>query len=474
MKPHLLLLLLFTITRLANLTLLPIFIDEANYLDWGWREIHSPNHLFYSLYDSKPPGIMWLYGLAQSVVSDPLLAGRLVTVFFGLLTTIGLYLISGPLAASLYTLVPIFVFFDRQALMETPLAAAGVWIYILTLRLQKLPTLKNALLLGFVLGASLLIKTNAILFALPIPFLLFSRQNLVRYWTLLIFALLGFLIAALPLFFQAQFWSTLSSNSRYSFTLSELLHFPILHWINNLWSYLQISLWHLTPLILITAIIGLRKSPKSLILYSLTPIALTILLSRSPTPRYIVSFLPFLLIPAAQFLSSHRKLLYSSLGICSLVIGIFIFSPPSYFRLYARLTPYSEIGYLEGDNSGYQVQADLVYLKTLKPPAIVALALNSGNPEAALMNYLRPWPGFVVSYLDSSLLNIDFSQADCVSSSTPLYFVARRDQQAGLEKFFVLVTTIKNPYNQDFNNIYTLRSDCPPEKTLNLTLSLNK
>ena len=191
MKPHLLLLLLFTITRLANLTLLPIFIDEANYLDWGWREIHSPNHLFYSLYDSKPPGIMWLYGLAQSVVSDPLLAGRLVTVFFGLLTTIGLYLISGPLAASLYTLVPIFVFFDRQALMETPLAAAGVWIYILTLRLQKLPTLKNALLLGFVLGASLLIKTNAILFALPIPFLLFSRQNLVRYWTLLIFALLG-------------------------------------------------------------------------------------------------------------------------------------------------------------------------------------------------------------------------------------------------------------------------------------------
>jgi len=37
-----------------------------------------------------------------------------------------------------------------------------------------------------------------------------------------------------------------------------------------------------------------------------------------------------------------------------------------------------------------------------------------------------------------------------------------------------LVTTIKNPYNQDFNNIYTLRSDCPPEKTLNLTLSLNK
>src|SRR3989344_5533705 len=101
-------LLLYLATRPINLTLMPIFIDEANYLDWGWRETHTPNFLFYSLYDAKPPLVMWLFGLSQSAISDPLLAGRLVTVLFGLATLLGLYLIS-PFSSLIYVFVPIFV-----------------------------------------------------------------------------------------------------------------------------------------------------------------------------------------------------------------------------------------------------------------------------------------------------------------------------------------------------------------------------
>ena len=472
MKPLLLLLLLFTITRLVNLTLLPISIDEANYLDWGWRTIHATGHLFYPLYDAKPPGVMWLYGLSQSVISDPLLAGRLITVLFGLLCVIGLYKLS-PISSILYTLTPVFLFSDRLATMETPLAAIGVWVYYFLLRIRRFPSFTNAILLGLVLGTGLLIKTNALLFALPLPFFILSRSNFYRQSTLLIFVSIGFLIAASPLLLQPQFWSTLSSNSRYSLSLPELFRFPISHWLSNFWAYLQIPFWHLTPLIFITTLVGFRKSPKSLIFYCLLPTALIILASRSQTPRYLVPFLPLLLIPATQFLSSHRKTLYLTLISNILISCILIFSPPSYFRLLNRLTPYSEIGHLTGDNSGYQVQADLAYLKTIQPPAIITVALNSGNPEAALINYTRSWPQFITAYLDSSMFGEAMSQFDCLASPSPLYFVARRDQQAGLSKFFRLATTIKNPYNSDFNNIYTLRSDCPAEKTLTLTLNQN-
>ena len=37
----------YVLFRLSNLTLLPIFNDEAIYLDWGWRETHSAGNLYY-------------------------------------------------------------------------------------------------------------------------------------------------------------------------------------------------------------------------------------------------------------------------------------------------------------------------------------------------------------------------------------------------------------------------------------------
>ena len=45
----------YFVFRLVNLTKLPIFNDEAIYLDWGWRETHRAGFLYYSLYDAKQP-----------------------------------------------------------------------------------------------------------------------------------------------------------------------------------------------------------------------------------------------------------------------------------------------------------------------------------------------------------------------------------------------------------------------------------
>src|ERR1035437_2049252 len=86
-----LLIIFYFVFRLINLTKLPIFNDEAIYLDWGWRETHRDGFLYYSLYDAKQPFLMWIFGIAESIISDPLFAGRLVSVVSGFLTLIGIY-----------------------------------------------------------------------------------------------------------------------------------------------------------------------------------------------------------------------------------------------------------------------------------------------------------------------------------------------------------------------------------------------
>src|SRR5437868_2142427 len=90
----LILLLIYVVVRLTRLTALPIFNDEAIYLDWAWRELHTPGLLFYSLYDAKQPLLMWLFGLAEILIKDQLFAGRIVSVLTGALTLWGIWNLS--------------------------------------------------------------------------------------------------------------------------------------------------------------------------------------------------------------------------------------------------------------------------------------------------------------------------------------------------------------------------------------------
>lgn len=79
---------LYWITRLINLTILPIFTDEAIYIRWGQIVLGDPVWKFISLTDGKQPLFIWLMAPLLKVITDPLVAGRLVSIisgFFGLL-----------------------------------------------------------------------------------------------------------------------------------------------------------------------------------------------------------------------------------------------------------------------------------------------------------------------------------------------------------------------------------------------------
>lgn len=85
---------LFFSSRLINLTLIPIFTDEAIYIRWGQIALQDPVHRFISLEDGKQPMFVWLMLPALKLISDPLMAGRLVSVFSGSLTLVGLIALS--------------------------------------------------------------------------------------------------------------------------------------------------------------------------------------------------------------------------------------------------------------------------------------------------------------------------------------------------------------------------------------------
>lgn len=137
---------LFLISRLINLTSLPIFTDEAIYLRWAQIAKNDANWRFISLTDGKQPLYIWLAMIAMKVISDPLVAGRVVSVFCGLLGMLFIGLLTWEifkskkvafLSSVLYLVYPSALFYDRMALMDGLLSVTTIFTLYLEILLVK-------------------------------------------------------------------------------------------------------------------------------------------------------------------------------------------------------------------------------------------------------------------------------------------------------------------------------------------------
>lgn len=480
------------------MTILPIFNDEAIYLDWGWRETHFPGGLYYSLYDGKQPLLMWIFGISESIFSDPLFAGRIVSVLTGFLTLSGIYLISETLfnkkaaiiSALLYIPIPIFMFFDRQALMESAIAAVGILSCYFLLKFISTNVQKYAYCSGLFLGLGYFVKSSALVFIATYFILIFivlikstkKTENIKHLGIVacIIIATVFFLLI------NPQFWSTLSMNSRFSFTIQELFSFPLNSWIKNAQANLLISFFYLTPFIFLSSIAGIYHISRTgkiinliFILWIIISLMIQTVSVRGTGQRYLVSFLAPLLIPAGYFFQTilDKKRVVSlfflvfSLLIPSIFSYFLIFSPPLYFSIMGKLHPYSQNEYLEGFTSGYGIVDIKNYIETnsRNDNVFVGLALNTGNPESAILAYFRNNDRIKVTYFDSVLFGNRLDNVDCISMPVKFYFVSRNDQQANLNKFFIKLKSFKNPYSNYSINIYSLKKPCQG-KTLNIDL----
>jgi 4-amino-4-deoxy-L-arabinose transferase-like glycosyltransferase len=495
------LIILYFFVRLVNLTLLPIFNDESIYLDWGWREIHNPGYLYYSLYDGKQPLLMWIFGVVETLINDPLFAGRIVSVFAGFFTMCGIFYFAKKyfnfktaiFSAVIYITIPLFSFYDRQALMESAVAASGIWSAVLFVNFIQKGNLKNSICLGIVLGLGIFIKSSALIFA--VCFLVFGLFYLLKSNKKSEFALtfsitiVSLLLTIVLLLINPEFWSSFSRNSQYSLTLSEILKFPLKAWIFNFSTNFEITFFYITPVVLISFIFGVYFAFKNkikpgvvfLVFFGFAFI-ITTLLTRVPLDRYIVSFFPFITLFAGYFiylLINKNRILgllffMILLFIPILITSIQITNPPLYIQTMAKLSNNNQMVYLKGVTSGYGVEEAINFLNVQKKPFEVGVAKNTGNPESAILVYFNHEKdnNVMSGYMDGNEFGPIIQEYDCLRSSYPIYFVSREEQLTGLGKFFYKVKTFKNPYGASTTGLYILKQNCKG-KTIDLTTKKN-
>lgn len=216
-------LLVASFLRIYNLTIIPVFADEAIYIRWAQIMRNVPELRFVPLSDGKQPLFMWMVIPFFKLFEDPLFAGRMVSVLCGIGTTVGVFVLSSllffdsrkvgklsvsenqksqkirksdmsespnlrssdspsilsflknvrweiPLLASfLYAISPFAIFFDRLALADAMLSMFGIWTFIFSLLAVRYQRLDASMLAGFMLGGAFLTKSPALYFALLVP-----------------------------------------------------------------------------------------------------------------------------------------------------------------------------------------------------------------------------------------------------------------------------------------------------------------
>lgn len=171
---------IYAFTRLYHLTTwMPIFTDESIYIRWSEIALNDASWRFISLTDGKQPMYVWIALVLLKFIHDPLEAGRLVSVFAGFFSMIGLFFLGreifkntkiGVLSSLLYVLYPFALVYDKLALYDSLVATFLIWIFYFTVLLVRHVRLDLAMFLGIITGFGMLTKSNDDFGLILLPF----------------------------------------------------------------------------------------------------------------------------------------------------------------------------------------------------------------------------------------------------------------------------------------------------------------
>lgn len=319
----LLITLLYFSLRLIYLTRLPIFTDEAIYLRWAQIALQDSSWRFISLTDGKQPMFVWVAMLFIKFIHDPLIAGRLVSVFSGFFTMIGLFFltyelfknkITSFLVSILYVFYPFAQVLDRMALYDSMVATFSVWALYFSILLVRKIRLDISYTLAFVVGAGVLTKSSNFfsIYLLPFTLLLFDfkrKKRVEKFLTWLVFAIFAVLLSYLfynVLRLSSQFEMIQAKNETFVYPFSEWIKHPLLYFIGNLNGLTSWLLQYLTPsyiILLLLSILLINKFFKEkvlLLLYFVLPFIALALFGIKIYPRFIF-FMSLMLLPLAAW-----------------------------------------------------------------------------------------------------------------------------------------------------------------------------
>ncbi|GEM_PF-2746328 len=462
--------LLFLITRLYNLTLLPIFTDESIYIYWAKFIGYTHSHWFISLTDGKPPLFIWImtFFLKISPSSFYLIAGRFISVLAGAITIIGVYKLTEILfnskktaffAAFLCIMNPFMLFHDRLALYDAFLTAMLVWSVYFTVKTTRTYKKVDAFLWGLFLGLGLLTKPPAIIF-IPLTVVCFFilmfkkdiKKQIKKTWFLpfIVIAVAEGInsIQRLSLNYQV----IAERSERFQLPLNEFFSAPFTLIQKNIIELLQwVVAYNTLPVFLLgfAALIFLlvKDTKKGLILLILwiMPILVFATVGKILFPRYILFTTPFFLIALSQivqiFFSDKRFLKLK------IVLVIFLLSFSLHFNFYlltnpskAPLPSIEQYQYISSQYAGYGLSSIFSFLDT---------ELERG-PRITLVTQgkfgLFPY-AFVLQYWNDSRIDIiptwipENLEYDLYSFPTKTYVVFREEET--IPKGFSLYVVLK-------------------------------
>ncbi|MBN1263517.1 MAG: glycosyltransferase family 39 protein [Candidatus Pacebacteria bacterium] len=495
-----LIIILFFLLRLPNLTLLPVFADEAIYLRWAQVMKSEPTLRFLPLSDGKQPLFMWLVMIFLKFFKNPLYCGRAISVFSGLGSLAGIFFLGrlvfddqrvGLAGAFFYAITPFFVFFDRMALVDSLLTCLVIWFFVFSIWLAKNPRLDLAMISGIILGLALITKSPGLFlaFLLPATLLWFrperkkNRKKKLSLFRLGIFWLViwffGFVIYNL-LRLGPNFGLISSRNQDYVFSLAEVLSHPLdplrphlndlRQWLPNLftWPILGLAIWGV--------IRGFKSPSIKAVIFLLTIAGLPVLaqagIARVFTPRYLLfAVWPVSLLAAFGLVSlSGRRPKYQAWLILVFLIWPLFYNwhlltdPPK-----APLPRKMRSGYLEEWTSGSGILEAADFIKE---------RLRSGRAEKVLVGtegyfgtlpdglqiYLNHFPGVVVLGVGQPIRQVP-PELLSATVDNEVYLVVNQSrmfvpQDPRLELIKKYPKAI-GPDNQDFLLLYQVKNTKP-------------
>ena len=447
-------LLLALFLRTYNIFSIPVFADEAIYIRWAQVMRAVSSLRFLPLSDGKQPLFMWVTIPFLKVITDPLVAGRAVSILSGVGTLVGVYLLTNRLfgrvsalfASLSYAVSPFSVFFDRMALVDSMLAMFGVWsLYFGVLTSQTL-RLDWAMLTGFALGGAYLTKSPGIFFLALLPSTLLVTSwkktraanlrlapRLVLLWIVSWIIGLGFYNI---LRLGPEFHMLTARNQDYLYTVGEILKHPLDPLVPHLHD-IKTWLWILLPgttlaAALLGAVVNFKKTWNTkllLLAWVLGPLLVEAALAKVFTARYILfTTTPFFVLAGVggSFISKKLRPLETVGGL--LVMPVFI----NYFLLLkpenAPLPRNERAGYLEEWTSGTGIREVAHYVKSEKeknPNQNILVGTEGffGTLPNGLQIYLSDIPGIVVRGVGVTITEVDSSLVDAKKAGNRVFLV---------------------------------------------------
>lgn len=458
---------LFWLTRIFHLTKLPVFCDEGIYVRWSQIMRNEPSLRFISLQDGKQPLFMWLTIPFLKVFKNPLFAGRMVSVFAGFFSLLGVIslpiimnqsIVIGLISGLVYVLVPFTLFFDRMALVDSLLACFGIWSLNLSILLGKTKRLDVAMILGMVLGGGLITKSPGIFFVglsvVTVIILNFRRgkSRLVPTIgkTVLLLAIsvgIAFMIYNI-LRLGTNFHMLGLRNQDYIRSVDEILANPVsptLAKMKDIWRYF----WHyLTAPMLVLGGIGIirgfrlfREIWLILLISILGPLVTQSAVAKTFTARYILFTAPMFIVFTSYGLSAVIRLATKRQAdrraLLRVLILILVFTPAIIFDYHLWFSPAKanfpqdeRKGYLEDWTAGWGITQIADYLKSKSKDKKIVVGTEGffGTLPNGLQIYLEENKNISVIGSTYPVKSIPDSLLNALKAGDEVYLVVNRSR----------------------------------------------